>query len=474
MIKNRLQGGIMSLKIKKAFFLTLLLSLCLPSTPSYCNAKISEQKILLNNEEKVFINGTHPNALTIDESSNLNDYLTIALKNNPGIKSAFYQWKATFNTIQQAASLPDPQFTYTEYIEEVETRAGPQEKAFSLKQKIPLPDKLWIRKNKAFKESQEAFFNFQVKKLNLIYKITNAYYEYVYLHKAILLTDENIKLLQNFENVAQTKYKTALAKNQDLLKIQVELGKLENELYSLKDLRDPLTDRLTSLLNLPQNTLLPWPKDSLENVMMPEEFKDKELLDAFVMKNNPAILKTLKAVEKNQSHLKLTKRNYFPDLTIGVTHIDTKDALNPNTIGSGKDPLMVMFSIDIPLWLNRLTAETKEAKASLKASKNSFINIKNELSSKLSLIHYKLRDSLRQSYLYKDALLPKAIQALNATQSGYEGGRSDFLSLIDAQRTLLNFQLAYYRHNANYYQFAAELTSLLGKLPQNGENYRAK
>jgi outer membrane protein TolC len=84
----------------------------------------------------------------------------------------------------------------------------------------------------------------------------------------------------------------------------------------------------------------------------------------------------------------------------------------------------------------------------------------------LALVHYKLRDSLRQSGLYKDALLPKATQVLNATQSAYEGGKADFLSLIDAQRVLLNFQLAYYRHNADFHQRLSELQSLLGEVKE--------
>jgi len=63
-----------------------------------------------------------------------------------------------------------------------------------------------------------------------------------------------------------------------------------------------------------------------------------------------------------------------------------------------------------------------------------------------------------------EEILKKASQTLNATQSRYEGGKVDFLSLIDAQRILLNFQLAYYRHNANFYQRLSELQSLLGEI----------
>ena len=406
---------------------------------------------------------------TPSEYSTLMDYVKAGMRNNPGIRAAFYQWKASFKQISKEFSLPDPQFTFTEYIESVETRVGPQETAFSVQQKLPLPDQLWIRKSKAFKASEEAYHQFEKEQLDLIYSISDIYYEYAYLRKAILLMEENIALLKNFESVAQTKYKSGTAKNQDLLKVQVELGKLENDLYSLKDLRAPLVASLNALLNLPRNNALPWPSESLENSIMPSKYDETENLYEILERKNPEILSLASAVEKTRASLKLAKRKFIPDLTVGYTQINTGDAINPSLADSGKDAQLIMFSVNVPIWMPRINAGVQEAEATLKASESFLANKKNQLFSRLALVHYKLRDALRQSALYKDALLPKATQTLNATQSGYEGGKIDFLSLIDAQRVLLNFQLAYYRHNANSYQRLSELQSLLGEIQENKE-----
>ncbi|MFH1772028.1 MAG: TolC family protein [Candidatus Omnitrophota bacterium] len=432
----------------------------------YAKVRIGERKKQLR-EAEIYIGKEI--STDVLEGLTLNDYIRLGLGNNPGLKARFYQWKFSFRKITEAFSLPDPQFTYTNYIEEVETRVGPQESAFSIAQKFPLPDKLWLRKSKAFSASEEVFYEFEKSRLGLIYNITDAYYEYLYLGKEILLTKENIKLLKNIESVAQAKYKAALTKNQDLLKVQVELGRLENNLYSLKDLRKPLAARLNALLNFPVDTVLPWPNDSLEDAVMDDKYTAVDELYYTFRQNNPDILALSQNVEKNRDALKLAKREFFPDLTVAVTRIVTADALNSSVVDSGKDPLMVMFSVNVPIWFSRLNAGVEDARASMKAAESLLESKENELLSKLALVHYKMRDSLRQSYLYKDALLPKAAQALNATQSGYEGGGVDFLSLIDAQRVLLNFQSAYYRQNANFYQRLAELKSLLGELQANKE-----
>ncbi|MEE9371057.1 MAG: hypothetical protein V3W45_06260, partial [Sedimentisphaerales bacterium] len=57
---------------------------------------------------------------------NLQDYLRYAALHNAGLKAAFERWKAAIEQIPQAESLPDPKFTYGYFINEVETRVGPQ------------------------------------------------------------------------------------------------------------------------------------------------------------------------------------------------------------------------------------------------------------------------------------------------------------------------------------------------------------
>lgn len=428
---------------------------------------VNERKKLLNSIEHELMDADYSSSEVI-KLTHLEDYISMGIARNPSLKASFYEWKASFQKVSQAFSLPDPQFSFTDYIEEVETRVGPQQRAFSVKQMFPFPDKLWIRKSKAFKNSEAAYYNFENSRLELIKNIADAYYEFAYLSKAVLITQENMKLLQSFEDVAQSKYSTGLAKNQDLLKIQVELGKLENELLSLEDLRKPLNSRLIALLNLPEDTELSWPDEALEELSFTDEFYEVNGLIEDLKSKNPQLLSMDQKIESGKEGVKLAKREYVPDFTVGVTQIDTGEAMNPSTVDSGKDPLTVMISVNVPIWFGRINAEIKEAKASLMAAEQMREGKEDELLSKLALVHYKLRDAFRQSKLYKDALIPKAVQTLNATKSAYEAGGMDFLSLIDAQRMLLNFQIAYYRHNANFNQRFFEVQSLIGEIENDG------
>lgn len=423
------------------------------SVVAQLNQKLQEQEQLFQVEK----------IINPEEILALDDYFVIGMRNNPQIRKSFYEWKASVRRISQAFSLPDPQFSYTNYLKEVETRVGPQKQAFSLTQKLPLPDKIWLKKSKAIKAAEAAYYQFQSQRQNLIYQIANAYYEYAYLGRAILLTQENMKLLKNFENVIQTKYKSGLAENHDLLKIQVELGQLENDLYSQESLRVALTSRLGALLNLSIETVLPWPKEMLEEITLEDQFENIKNLKAVLSERSPQLLEQQQNVRQNQDGVKLAKREFFPDLTVGITQIKTDDAMNAGVVDSGKDPLLLMFSVNVPIWANRLKAGVDEAKAMEQAAEQSLLNKENELSAKLEFVHYQLKDAYRQSQMYRQALIPKAEQSLNAIQSGYESGKVDFLSLIESQRVLLNFQLAFYRQNASFHQRLSELKMLLGE-----------
>jgi outer membrane protein TolC len=75
---------------------------------------------------------------------------------------------------------------------------------------------------------------------------------------------------------------------------------------------------------------------------------------------------------------------------------------------------------------------------------------------------YRFRDAERKIGLYRDTLIPQAKTGLNVAEESYEAGKTDFLSLIDAQRLLLEFELSYERARASREQHLAEIEMLVG------------
>jgi outer membrane protein TolC len=146
-----------------------------------------------------------------------------------------------------------------------------------------------------------------------------------------------------------------------------------------------------------------------------------------------------------------------------VDYVDTDDALNPELADSGKDPVMAMVSINVPIWHGKYRAAEREARLRMTAVENSREDTGRRLGADLALALYHFRDAERKVDLYGDTLLPKAEQSLAVAQQGFEAGKTTFISLIDAQRLLLEFQLAERRARADKGQRLAEIEMLTGR-----------
>lgn len=394
----------------------------------------------------------------LNEKSTLSDYLAYAALHNPGLEAAFDRWKAALERVPQVKSLPDPRFNYAYFIRKVETRAGPQRQKFGLAQTFPWFGKLSLKGSAAMEAAKIEKEKYEAAKLKLFYRLKNAYYEYYYLARSISVTRENLKLLEDLENIARTKYSTGIGSFSDIIKAQVELGKLEDRLSTLNDLREPVVAKLNAALNRPDKAFLPWPTSIPIKRL---HFSDQELL-SLLKEINPELKAKDSLASKEKVGIDLAEKNYFPDLTVGVEWIDTEEALKSGTEDSGKDPVIAMFSVNLPIWHGKYRAAKREARARYVAVQKERMDRENNLIADLKMALYRFRDAERKIHLYRDVLIPKAEQSFKSNLQSFETGAGTFLDLIDTQRTLLEFQLSYERAVANRQQRLAELEAIVG------------
>ena len=166
-----------------------------------------------------------------------------------------------------------------------------------------------------------------------------------------------MKFLLNLEAVARAKLRTGSGVA-DAVKAQVELGKLEDQLKSMNELQKPIALKFNAVLNRPLNADLPWPQSA---VITPIVIDEEELFDSLTT-NNPE----LKALDykraKEEVSIELAKKDFYPDFMLGLEYVVTDDAIN-STRDSGKDPVVAMFSINLPIWRGKYKAALNEAKS---------------------------------------------------------------------------------------------------------------
>jgi outer membrane protein TolC len=107
----------------------------------------------------------------------LEDYLRYAALHNAGLEAKFEQWRAAVERVPQAEALPDPKFTYGYFIEEVETRVGPQRQRAGIMQVFPWFGKIAARTDAAAAMAVAAGQMYEVEKLKLFYEVKDGFYD---------------------------------------------------------------------------------------------------------------------------------------------------------------------------------------------------------------------------------------------------------------------------------------------------------
>jgi len=378
----------------------------------------------------------------------LSEYLRQAALNNAGLKAAFEEWKAALEQIPQAKALPDPKLTYGYFVRQIADR-----QRVGLMQMFPWFGKIAARVDAAAAGAKAALSRYEAKRIQLFSEVKQAFSEYAYLAGATRVARENLALMQHFEEVARTKYITAAATHPDIIRAQIEVARLQNELITLERQRSPVVARLNAALNRPAEARLPWPR---EEPQQPVEL-NRDGLMAMLRGRNPELQAMNFDIERLNSEVAVAKRNFYPDIGIGADWMAM-----PMPEGGSEQDVMVGIELNLPIWRHSYRAGELQARAMARRARYERKDLENSLVARTERALYEFENSGREVQLYRDVLVPRAQELVGASEAAYMAGTIDFLRLIDAQQTLLRFQLARERSRADQQQKLAELEMLVG------------
>jgi cobalt-zinc-cadmium efflux system outer membrane protein len=377
----------------------------------------------------------------------LRNYLEYAEAHNAGLKSSYQQLQMALEQVPQAKALPDPQVTYNYWTKQSDLQ---MKQTVGVMQMFPWFGKIDARTQAAIKETSAAQQKYQAARLALFKEIKEGFYEFAYLARATDTAIENLELFKHFEEVARTKHLTMATGHPDVIRAQVEIAKMEDVLRGLNQLREPTVSRLRTALTLPADTNLPWPKT--------EEFNavelDYERLANILRQKNPELASLNYEAIAAGSKITLAEKNFYPDIGVGVMWEDMDNR--------GRDGVSLVFSMNLPLWRDSYRGGARQAQAQKASIEQQRVETENVLLTKAAQSLYEYRDSIRRIRLYRNTLIPKGRELLQASEAAYREGTIDFLSLIDAQRMLLDYHLSLQRAIADNQQKLAELEMLAG------------
>jgi outer membrane protein, heavy metal efflux system len=385
---------------------------------------------------------------TLGANATLDDYLAFAAANNRGLEAAFYRWRAAVERLPQVRALPDPMLSYGYFLEDFTARRGMEQHVFELSQTFPWFGKLRLREDAAAKEADAAASEFEAQRLMLFLEVRRAYYELYQLHRETEITRDNLDLLGQIEAIARSRYRVGAATHPDIVRAQVELGRMEDRVRELEQMRRPAVARLNASLNRPADAEVPPPT----SVPAERLAGDSDQLLALVLNQSPRLRAMASELERARVESELARLDRYPDFMIGGMY-----ALR------GDDPALLRVGVNLPLWRDKYDAAEREAmfrRLSIAALRH---DEQNRLAAELHESIFMHNDAQRRLELYSATLLPKAGESLQASLAAFQAGTAGFLDVLDAERTLLEFRLAEIRARTDRAVSLARLDALVGQ-----------
>lgn len=412
-------------------------------------------------QEREIREGPHDEAeRRLAERVDLPALLSLAFARSPRIRRARRAWRAAIERVPQAVSLPDPTLSMLTFTRSVETRVGPQEQVFTFAQKIPFPAKLLLQGDVAAEEARIAGLAYSAVVRDVLVEVKVAYAEYVYLTRAREIVRQNEAIARRLAGLGEDLYSEDRALLIDVLKAQSQLAQLRYDLVTLGELVSAETTRINTLLDRPPEA----PLGSPAPLPFPRVVVPVTDLYELAAKNREELAIADRRIEEARAREDLARSRYAPDLTLGAVwvRVDGNRPPRPRPPDNGKDAVGFTVGVTIPLWVNRISAGVREARARREAAVAGKVDAWNRTFAGIKDAYFRLTNAERLVLLYRDNLIPQAEQAMLSTEERAREDRKRLGDYLEAQIVWLNFTLARERALADLNQAVARIERLTG------------
>jgi cobalt-zinc-cadmium efflux system outer membrane protein len=377
--------------------------------------------------------------LIVNAQDPLDTYLMEAANNNPGLKSRFSAYLAALEKVPQVGGLPDPQVSFGYFIQPVETRVGPMRAKFSATQMFPWFGTLGAKRDATTEMAKVKYEEFREARSRLFFDVKSTYYNLYFIQKAIGISIRNISLLGMLRKVALVKVESGMASSVDVLRVEMEIADLRNQLALLKDKYRSQVAGFNNLLNVDSQRIVSIP-DSLPNV--PLAMTREAVLDSIRMGNHQVLQMEFAEASYEKQEV-AARRTGLPNFMIGMDYTIVGKSPNPSLSSSesGKDAIVFpMVGITIPIYRNKYESMAKEAILLQQSAESGKIDRINILETTFEKAYAEYLDADRRIPLFGEQSV-RAEKTLGILRTGYETSGKNFEEVVRMERRFLQYQL---------------------------------
>lgn len=261
-------------------------------------------------------------------------------------------------------------------------------------------------------------------------------------------------MLRDLATTAGTMYGVGEGRQADVLRAQVEIARMTEDITRMRTERVSAAARLNALLDLDPSTTVGSPA----RPSFPDTLPPLDSLIAEAERNRPMVQAAEAEVRAADAGVRLARREIWPDLQVGVQY-------GQRPMEEGTDRMLsLMLGVNLPIFAgSRQLAMRREASAMQQMATADLQAMQADTRGRVAELYASAERARRLGALYRGTILPQAHTTVSAALAAYRVGSVDFMTLLDDQMTVNRYRQDLFALEAQRGQALAELEMLLSR-----------
>jgi outer membrane protein TolC len=261
-------------------------------------------------------------------------------------------------------------------------------------------------------------------------RAATAFYELYRIDHDIAIARTTQTLVRNIAATTASMYAVGEGRQADVLRAQVELARMSEDLIRMESMRSATAARLNAVLDR-------QPDEPIAPPALPRfpELPPADSLVRLALEARPMLEAGAAEVRAAEWGERRARREIWPDLQAGVQY-------GWRSMDGGTDHMLsLMVGFSVPLRAgSRQLAMRRESQAMREMAEADLAGMQAETRARITELLAEIGRAQTLLRLYRGTVLPQSQAMVTSSQSAYRTGAVDFMTLLDAQMSVNRYQ----------------------------------
>lgn len=276
-----------------------------------------------------------------------------------------------------------------------------------------------------------------------------AFYDLYQAEGSLAVMRETLQLLEAVSSTVNGMYAVGEAKQADVLRAQLEVGRMTGQVADMEAMRRTMASRLNTVLNRPPDAATGSP----QLPTFPSALPPTDSMIATALASRGMLQAGADQVRAATAAEQLARREIWPDLEIGVAY-----GWQPMPEGGTDEMLSLMVGASVPIWAGSRQLQMRAETAAMRQmAVEELAAMQGDTKGRVAELVAEYERTRDLHLLYHRTLLPQAEATAGSARAAYQAGGVDFMTYLDAIMTVYGYRSQVIRLDAEQGKALAEL-----------------